>query len=152
MTKGEKMMKYYFAYGSNLKLEQMKKRCPDSINIGSSILKGYKLLFRKHHLKEEAFLTIEEDENESLPIGIFKISYSDELKLDQYEGVHKNCYRKEWLDFDFNGETINCLVYIMENPKKAEPKTEYIERIKQGYLDFGFDECYLEKALNECKG
>ncbi|HIS18262.1 MAG TPA: gamma-glutamylcyclotransferase, partial [Candidatus Coprovivens excrementavium] len=36
----------YFAYGSNLNIEEMNKRCPSSNILGSTILKDYKLVFK----------------------------------------------------------------------------------------------------------
>ena len=38
----EKM--YYLAYGSNLNVEQMKKRCPDAVVVGTAVLDGYRLM------------------------------------------------------------------------------------------------------------
>ena len=36
----------YIAYGSNINLEQMANRCPNSKVIGKEMLKGYELEFR----------------------------------------------------------------------------------------------------------
>ena len=36
----------YIAYGSNMNMEQMKRRCPKATPIGKSMLKDYKLEFR----------------------------------------------------------------------------------------------------------
>ena len=144
-------MKYYFAYGSNLNKDQMYCRCPESRKIGSFILNGYRLLFRKHHKNGNCYLTIEKAADESVPIGIFEISDNDEKTLDKREGVETDCYKKEYIDIIFNGENINGLVYIMVNPKKAAPQNDYYERVKQGYNDFGFDLSYLEEARQECE-
>ena len=38
--------KYYIAYGSNLNLEQMARRCPTAKVVGSTIFKNYRLVFR----------------------------------------------------------------------------------------------------------
>ena len=38
--------KYYIAYGSNLNLEQMARRCPTAKVVGSTTLKNYRLMFR----------------------------------------------------------------------------------------------------------
>ena len=37
---------YYFAYGSNINLEQMAVRCPAAQVVGPAVLDGYELLFR----------------------------------------------------------------------------------------------------------
>ena len=36
----------YIAYGSNMNIEQMKRRCPKATPIGKGILKDYKLVFK----------------------------------------------------------------------------------------------------------
>ena len=41
------MYQYYLAYGSNLSVEQMAKRCPDAIYVGTAELKDYQLLFKQ---------------------------------------------------------------------------------------------------------
>ena len=45
------------AYGSNLNMVDMKKRCPDGEVIGKGILSDYRLLFKGE--EKNAFLTIE---------------------------------------------------------------------------------------------
>ena len=39
-------MKYYLAYGSNLNKEQMQKRCPGAVPVGTMTLKGFELKFK----------------------------------------------------------------------------------------------------------
>lgn len=36
----------YFAYGSNINLEQMEHRCPDALLVGPVTLQNYELQFR----------------------------------------------------------------------------------------------------------
>ena len=134
------MSKYYFAYGSNLNLEQIKHRCKDVIKVGSVILKGYELEFRY-------YLTIKENKNSEVPLGIFKISSDDELNLDIYEG-YPRFYRKEELSIDFNDEKITGIIYIMnENTRKTIPPSQtYLNTCLKGYQDFDFDEKYLRLA------
>ena len=38
--------KLYFAYGSNINLDQMAHRCPDATPVGPVMLENYELLFR----------------------------------------------------------------------------------------------------------
>ena len=38
--------KLYFAYGSNINLDQMAYRCPAAQVVGPVVLEGYELLFR----------------------------------------------------------------------------------------------------------
>ena len=55
---------YYLAYGSNLSLERMAKRCPDTIAAGISKIPGYRLLFKKSG--SGFYATIEQDEERQL--------------------------------------------------------------------------------------
>lgn len=57
--------KYYLAYGSNLDMERMGKRCPYAVVVGTTEIKGYRLLFKKS--KTGCYATIEQDANESVP-------------------------------------------------------------------------------------
>ena len=46
MTKSNFNEQLYFAYGSNINLEQMNWRCPEAEVFGAAVLEGYELLFR----------------------------------------------------------------------------------------------------------
>jgi hypothetical protein len=71
----------YFAYGSNLNLFQMKRRCKDSIFLKKINLKDFRLTFRSKYRAAD----IELKKNSIVPGGLFDISKSDEKKLDVYE-------------------------------------------------------------------
>lgn len=139
------MKKYYLAYGSNLNLNQMRRRCPNAGKVGSFLLKGYELEFRY-------YLTIKKNQNAEVPLGIFEIDEKDELSLDRYEGYPTH-YRKEYLDVELNGKPIKALVYIMnENIRGVMiPDTFYLRVCLEGYKDFGFDTSYLFKAYKEAE-
>ena len=87
-------MKYYLAYGSNLNMEQMARRCPGAEPIGAALLPNSELVFRR------GFLTIEPKQGSSVPVGIWRISDENEKALDRYEGFPK-FYRKEYFDLPF---------------------------------------------------
>ena len=74
-------MKYYFAYGSNLHHSQMKKRCPKCQYIKKIILHNYNLTFRSKYGAAD----IEKKYGKKVYGGLYKISKSDESKLDVYE-------------------------------------------------------------------
>lgn len=139
------MKKYYLAYGSNLNLNQMKRRCPSARKVGSFLLKGYELEFRY-------YLTIKKNQNAEVPLGIFEIDDKDEHSLDRYEGYPTH-YRKEYLEVELNGKPIKALVYIMNEDVRGVmvPGTFYLRVCLEGYKDFGFDTSYLFKAYKEAE-
>lgn len=134
------MKRYYLAYGSNLNLSQMRRRCPNAKKVGSFLLKGYELEFRY-------YLTIKKSPNGEVPLGIFEIDETGERNLDRYEGYPTH-YRKEYLDVELNGKPIKALVYIMNEEIRGVmvPDMFYVNTCLQGYKDFGFDSGYLFKA------
>ena len=87
------MKRYYLAYGSNLNVRQMKMRCPKATILGTAKLKGWELLFKGS--KTGSYLTIEENENGSVPVVIWEVTPSDEKALDRYEDYPAFYYKKD---------------------------------------------------------
>ena len=131
----------YFAYGSNLNLFQMKRRCKDSVFIKKYELKGYRLNFRSKYRAAD----IEKNKNSLVPGALFEISKSDEKKLDVYED-YPILYKK--LYFTYYNKTV--MTYIMVNKTEFRYPTErYLNVVKQGYKDCNLNINYLIKALNK---
>ena len=131
----------YFAYGSNLNLFQMKRRCKDSVFLKKYELKGYKLNFRSKYRAAD----IEKSKNSIVPGALFEISKSDEKKLDVYEDF-PILYKK--LYFTYYNKTV--MTYIMVNKTEFRYPTErYLNVVKQGYRDCNLNTDYLIKALNK---
>ena len=133
----------YFAYGSNLNLFQMKRRCKDSFFIKKYELKGYRLNFRSKYRAAD----IEKSKNSLVPGALFEISKSDEKKLDVYED-YPILYKK--LYFTFYNKTV--MTYIMVNKTEFRYPTErYLNVVKRGYKDCKLDTKYLKVALQPVK-
>ena len=84
--------RYYFAYGSNLNIEQMLARCPGAEVVGWAKLKGHELLFKGSRTR--SYLTVEPGEG-SVWIGAWSISAENEDALDKYEGAPKFYEKRE---------------------------------------------------------
>ena len=139
-------MKYYLAYGSNLNKEQMQMRCPGAKPVGTTVLKGYELLFKGS--KTGSYLTIEKKRGGKVPVGIWQVSEEHERHLDRYEGFPVFYYKKDILLS--NGR--KAFVYIMHEDRPfGMPSAYYVNVCRIGYQDFGFDETYLFKALKKSK-
>ena len=133
----------YFAYGSNLNLFQMKRRCKDSVFLKKYELKGYKLNFRSKYRAAD----IEKSKNSIVPGALFEISKSDEKKLDVYED-YPILYKK--LYFTYYNKTV--MTYIMVNKTEFRYPTErYLNVVKRGYKDCKLDVKYLKIALQPVK-
>ena len=129
----------YFAYGSNLNLFQMKRRCKDSIFLKKYQLNGYKLNFRSKYRAAD----IEKNKNSSVPGALFEISKSDEKKLDVYED-YPNLYKKYY--FLYYGKKVMTYTMVKKTSFKF-PTERYLNIVKKGYSDCALDKRYLKKAL-----
>jgi len=133
--------KLYVAYGSNLNLAQMAKRCPSAKVVGCGVLKDYQLTFRR-------VATIEPQIGAEIPVGVWEITPSDERKLDIYEG-YPSYYRKEMVTVNLPNRTVDAMVYIMNGGEPQLPPDGYYRTIEEGYNDVGLDIKFLQAALDD---
>lgn len=129
------MEKYYFAYGSNLNIEQMSRRCPDAVPIGPADLRGYELEFRR-------VLTIVKRPGGIVKGGLWKITDRDERALDRYEG-YPGWYEKYLIRFS---DDVVAMTYVLNKGFEDKPARIYLETCLKGCRDFGIDPSELFKA------
>ena len=129
----------YFAYGSNLNLFQMKRRCKDSIFLKKINLKDFRLTFRSKYRAAD----IEPKKNSIVPGGLFEISKSDEKKLDVYEDF-PILYKKHY--FYYYGKKVMTYTMVKKSVFKY-PTEKYLNIVKKGYKNCRLDNKFLNKAL-----
>lgn len=150
------MKRYYIAYGSNLNITQMKRRCPTATILATADLKGWELLFKGS--LTGSYLTIEKNERGSVPVAIWEVTPTDELALDRYEG-YPNFYYKQNIKLTCKGirtgkrRTITAFAYIMHEDRPIGiPSEFYLRTCLDGYEAFGFDKRVLMRAYEKCRG
>ena len=132
-------MQYYFAYGSNLHHEQMKRRCPKCCYIKKYILNNYQLTFRSKYGAAD----IERKVGKKVYGALYIISKCAERRLDVYE-EYPTLYKKIY--FKSNGKKV--MSYTMyRKTKLVPPTTRYLNIIKQGYRDCKLNIKSLQIAL-----
>ena len=143
--------RYYAAYGSNLNIHQVRRRCPAARVIGTATIPDYRLLFKGS--KTGSYLTIEKAEGFSVPVGVWEVTDEDEVALDHYEGFPSFYYKKE-LMIPIRGirsgkvRMRKAFVYIMHEDRLfGIPSSAYVRICRQGYREFGFDDDLLDEAL-----
>ena len=137
----DKQTKLYFAYGSNMNLEQMAFRCPDARVLGNVRLEGYRLAFRMNG-GHRGVATVLPKDGCHVDGVLWEISPRDEKHLDFYEGF-PHLYSKEPVNVtDREGNTFNVMAYTMNSPykdKPAMPSVSYLEGILNGCRQNGID-------------
>lgn len=140
------MSKLYIAYGSNMNLKLMQKRCPNIKKLGIGAIKDYQLTFRG--TKKEAFANLEQKQGVRTPVVIWELGNNDEMSLDEYE-EYPNLYAKESLSFIFeDGTTMKGMIYIMnEGYELGMPSKQYYACILEGYVENQISPVHLITAL-----
>lgn len=149
--------RFYLAYGSNLSVEQMLRRCPEAVYVGTAELENMCLRFRGS--KTGSYLTVDPCDGESVPCLVWKVSKWDEMNLDYYEGYPK-FYQKQEIVLPvhnlINGRRtckVRAFFYRMSGTQPlGAPRGGYWHTCAEGYRRFGFDGKVLDKACYESCG
>lgn len=146
--------RYYIAYGSNLNIRQMLRRCPGARVLGTASLTGWELLFKGS--RTGSYLTIEEGGDGMVPVVVWEVTASDEAALDRYEGF-PNFYYKRDIQLKYKGiqtgkrRTVTAFAYIMhEDRPVGVPSNFYMRTCLDGYNTFRFNKNILIDAYNKC--
>ena len=97
----------YFAYGSNINLEQMACRCPDACVVGPVFLEDYELLFRRG-----GFATIAPKAGGRVHGLLWSLTRSCERSLDRYEGYPRFYDKRTVTVRDGLGRSLSVMAYI----------------------------------------
>ncbi|MDX2144270.1 MAG: gamma-glutamylcyclotransferase family protein [Rhodospirillaceae bacterium] len=127
----------YFAYGSNLNIAGMKRRCPAARPVGVAVLRGYRLCFRR-------YADIAVDAEASVPGALWELTPACVRALDAYEGAD---YPKIKISVEHDGKAVEAMAYTMNGAKPfAPPSMDYYREVAVGYRDWKLDEKILRRA------
>jgi len=140
----------YFAYGSNLWLDQMHRRCPGNNYISIGILRDWKWF-----ICEYGYANVIESPGDIVYGFVYTLTPSDEEKLDGYEHVPEN-YVKQIHPVELVGDglvekNVDGLVYVdIHRVVEGTIRQEYIVRMNHAIQDAeekGVPKDYVEKYL-----
>ncbi len=126
----------YFAYGANLNLRGMKRRCPKARPLMAATLPGYRFEFR-------TFATIVADAQAEVPGALYELTPACWRALDGYEGPE---YKKITVTVNTAEGPREATAYIMASGKRAAPSMAYCGDIARGYSDWKLDAKLLQRA------
>lgn len=146
----------YLAYGSNLDLQQMNRRCPDAVPVGLAEIPHYQLMFKGS--KSGNYATIEKNVLCKVPVLVWAISKADEKRLDVYEG-HPTFYYKKTLPIEnfkplypekWQNPPTEGMAYIMHEDRcLGMPSPQYLDVLYHGYKDLKLPMDILVNALDD---
>ena len=112
--------KLYFAYGSNMNLNQMAFRCPDAEVVDTVRLEGYRLAFCMNG-GGNGVATILPEEGSYVDGVLWRISERDERHLDHYEGFPYLYGKEPVVVTDQDGIRHEIMAYTMNSPYRDVP-------------------------------
>ena len=139
--------KLYFAYGSNMNLNQMAFRCPDAEVVDTVRLEGYRLAFCMNG-GGNGVATILPEEGSCVDGVLWRISERDERHLDHYEGFPYLYGKEPVVVTDQDGIRHEIMAYTMNSPYKdtpAMPSKAYLEGILNGCRQNGIESWKLHR-------
>jgi phage replication-related protein YjqB (UPF0714/DUF867 family)/gamma-glutamylcyclotransferase (GGCT)/AIG2-like uncharacterized protein YtfP len=116
----------YFAYGSNLSVQQMAARCPDAVEPRRATLADHDWL-----INERGVATIEPLAGSEVHGVLWHVSDRDLATLDSAEGVPVR-YRRDRLTVHTDDGPSEAWVYIDHRVDPGPPRPGYLERIIDG--------------------
>ena len=137
----------YFAYGSNLDLAQMRRRCPHAAPLGKGVLTGYRLAFGGHSRTWGGpVATVVKEPDDWVEGVLYALPRAELVLLDRFEG-HPFAYRRKLLRVtDETGKRRRAYVYVLSVEQEAPPAPDYLGVLWQAYQRLGFDRAPLAAA------
>ena len=140
----------YFAYGSNLHVPQMTRRCPGHRVVGRARLVEHALCFRGHSRDwGGAVATVELARGEAVWGVVFTLTADDYTSLDRYEnyfgpGAPKNMYDRLSVRLLLeDGREVDALTYVMRPQAGGAPSRRYLGTIVDGGRQHGLPADYV---------
>lgn len=134
-------MELYFAYGSNLSLKQMRKRCPSTQFAGIATLRGWRLWFPLvSKIRWGGGVASIKPEPDSRVEGVlYSISWDDLQRMDGFEGVDIGMYERHELEVLAAGEMRRAWSYIgrIEAGAPFDTTRAYMDTILEGAIEHG---------------
>lgn len=128
----------YFAYGSNLCVRQMARRCPGAVDPRPATLADHDWL-----INERGVATVEQFDGSQVHGVLWQLTDTDLATLDSAEGVPVR-YRRDRLTVHTDDGQHQAWVYIDHRVEPGPPRPGYLERVVDGALQHGLPQRWID--------
>ncbi|KAA1246993.1 gamma-glutamylcyclotransferase [Mycobacterium simiae] len=128
----------YFAYGSNLCVQQMAARCPDAVDPRPAVLSDHGWL-----INQRGVATVEPLPGTRVYGVLWQVSDCDLAALDSAEGVPVR-YRRERLSVHTDNGPTTAWVYVDHRVTPGPPRPGYLPRIIAGAFHHGLPQRWID--------
>jgi hypothetical protein len=117
-------MPLYFAYGANMNVAAMARRCPRSRAVGPARLARHRLVVMR-----EGWLTVARDPRSAADGVLWDLALADVASLDRYEGLPQGLYAKVIQPVVTKRGARQAIVYIGANAGPGAARPDYIAEV-----------------------
>jgi len=147
---------WYFAYGSNLSVDQKEMRTGRIRKATKCRLPGHRLAFNKEGRHGEVYANIMPDAKSEV-WGVAYLCNPEAMnELDRFEGVPGGHYHREKVEVvTETGEKLSAVAYVAgPRPVTEEgwPSKDYLERILKGAAHHGLPAEYIREIEQRAAG
>ncbi len=139
---------YYFAYGSNMSIEQMRERgCETAKLIGPSRLEGYRFVFSgsSPNWSMKGTANIIEDKGSEVWGALYEVDEDCLQKLDKFEHVPERRNRNIVRIIDNHDKPYDAVVYTLNDDLvENTPSDGYYNQVVTSAKDIGLPDEYLK--------
>ena len=141
----------YFAYGSNLDLRQMRRRCPGSEVVGRARLPDYRLGFTRYATKRKGGVAdIVPEPGAEVWGALYSVDDAGMASLDEFEGVPRAYRRIDVVVLDDEDIEREAIAYFANKTGEFAPGRAYLGLIITGCRDHKLPEEYV-RALESIR-
>lgn len=136
----------YFAYGSNLFIKQIKKRCKSVVVEAVAYFPHFEMKFTRKSKKSGYVADMVHSPGQLVWGVIYSINKSDLLRLDRFEGIHSGAYiRRKVVTIELNGTERIAWAYFVKTKVPSRPPNEpYMRKILRGAKEHELPKYYIE--------
>jgi hypothetical protein len=117
-------MPLFFAYGANMDVGAMARRCPRSKPLGVARLMRHRLVAMR-----EGWLNATRDDKATVHGVLWDVALADVAALDRYEGLGDGLYTKALQGIVGDGGAKRALVYFGTNSGPGIVQADYLEAV-----------------------
>lgn len=134
-------MPLYFAYGSNMDVEAMRTRAPNSRPLGVARLPRARFI-----IMQGGYASFVRDAQRSVHGVLWDLALADVRLLDRYEDVASGLYKKiQQPVLRAGGGSARALIYVGGSTARGEPHTGYMESVIAAARAWAMPDAYIRE-------
>jgi gamma-glutamylcyclotransferase (GGCT)/AIG2-like uncharacterized protein YtfP len=133
-------MPLIFAYGANMDVAALARRCPRSKSLGIARLLRHRLVVMR-----EGWLSVARDAHSTVHGVLWDVALADVAALDRFEGVGEGLYVKRLQTVVGEEGVRRALVYLGANAGPGVARADYLDAVIASARHWGLPTAPLEK-------